>query len=162
MATIQQEILTNTAALIEAIVPAGDPEHPFERLKHMDMNDAPRVDRAHRKFTVMFGDRYEIRPFTGHYSEATFLRQIAVTIIYRVPGRDPFEIDAIIADDLDRIVWALQCVSDYPEVAAGGSSPAGKVVRRDLAGGISLDTDASDGAVIAGLLFDIEYRLARS
>jgi len=103
------EILDAAAAIIEALTPLTDqdPQNGFERLEVGTIAEAEEMPNAHRMFSVRFSQGRSIDPFTGQFSRMVVNRGIDISIIYMIQGRTPREIEPVIGEDGDQILWAL-------------------------------------------------------
>jgi hypothetical protein len=103
------EMLDATAAIVTALTPKTDqdPEDGFLRVETGTIDDAEDHANSHRMFSVRFSHGRSIDPFTGQLSRMVVRRGVDIAIIYRIQDRTPREIEPVIGEDGDQILWAL-------------------------------------------------------
>jgi len=157
--SLHKDILDGVAAVLAALTPLSDPQFRFTRLESMTTEDADDAPEAHRMFGLGWTGRREILPWTGHFHQAVFKRDMAITVIYRVEDRDPRQVEDTIAEDGDQIAWALMNPANRLDLAA--STPTGQHVSCVPEASEAINYDGAGGSLTVVHTVSVLYRITK-
>jgi len=155
--SVHSDILDAAAAIIEGLTPLTDqgPDDKFERLETASFDEAEKMPNSHRMFSVRFSQGRSVDPFTGQWSRMVVTRGVDISIIYRIRDRVPREIEPVIGEDGDQILWALITPANKPTLTGAQFIQFAPEATEEVA------LSASGASLIVTHTVPIHYRLER-
>ena len=146
------EIINATAAIIEALTPVTDPDVSYEWLDVLTAMQAEDDPQGHRSFTVTWSEGFVIEPFTGQFQRMVVTRGLDISIVYRIEGRSPRELEPQITEDGDQIAWALINPTNKPTLTGM------QFIQYSRELNISVQPSDSGASLIMTITVPVQYR----